>query len=65
MERAQRDSFSGTDAQRRAALERQALDPAFKQKRKTSQLMKMQNNAAYQTPAGKRAIELALTDTQQ
>lgn len=53
---------SGTDAQRRAAQERLALEPALKQKRKKSQLIKMSNNMAYQTPAGKRAIELALAE---
>jgi hypothetical protein len=53
---------SGTLAEQRAAVERQTLEPAMKQKRKVSQLRKMQNNNAYQTPAGKRAIELALEE---
>ena len=56
------NSFQRTEAQERAAREREALEPAMKQKRKQSQLMKMKSNLAYQTPAGKRAIEIALTE---
>ena len=47
---------SGTLAEQRAAAEREALEPAMKQKRKVSQLQKMQRNSAFQTGAGKRAI---------
>ena len=54
--------FDGTEGQRRATVDRQNLEPAYAQKRKQSQLMKMQRNMQYQTNAGKRAIEIALED---
>jgi hypothetical protein len=52
--------FIGTEAQLRAARDRKELEPALAAKRRKSQLEKMKNNEAYQTPAGKKALEFAL-----
>jgi len=56
----QKQTFSGTKGQLRAARERLDLEEAFKRNRKRQQLKKMLERKSYATPAGKQALEIGI-----